>query len=212
MAPLEMREIRTKRREYSTIDNWRRAVIDRKPPSRIIGKEDQIMRKSFGQFIVKGDILFPKLKLRGDILEQLVFPKCDRQGILQGLHFDVGHTEKERTLKLMRERFVWPCMRSEVEMYVDTCDRCIRRKSGTNSRAPLVNVHTTFPLELVCFDFLTLDVSKGCFGNVMVITDHVTKFSLAVPTRNKTARTTAEAFFNECIIRYGIPCRLSKFL
>jgi transposase InsO family protein len=60
----------------------------------------------------------------------------------------------------------------------------------------------------VCFDFLTLEPSKGNIGNILVITDHYTKYALAVPTKNQTARKTAEAFYNNFIIHYGIPTRL----
>jgi len=75
-------------------------------------------------------------------------------------------------------------------------------------KAPLVNIHSSYPLELVCIDFLSLEPSKGNVGNVLVITDHYTKFAKAVPTKNQTAKTTAEALFNEFIVHFGIPARL----
>ena len=59
----------------------------------------------------------------------------------------------------------------------------------------------------MCFDFF-LETSKGGFSNILVVTDHFTKFALAIPTRNQTAKTTAEAFYNEFIVRYGVPTRL----
>ena len=56
-----------------------------------------------------------------------------------------------------------------------------------------MNIETTQPLELVCMDYLTLERSKE---NILVITDHFTCYAVAAPTRNQTARTTAEAFLN----------------
>ena len=41
----------------------------------------------------------------------------------------------------------------------------------------------------------------------MVIPDHFTKYALAIPTRNQAAKTTAEAFYNNFIVPYGIPTR-----
>ena len=76
-----------------------------------------------------------------------------------------------------------------------------------NNRAPLVNIVTTYPLELVCMDYLTLEPAKGV-GNVLVITDHFTKYALATATKNQTARTTAEAFYDNFITNYGIPARI----
>jgi transposase InsO family protein len=57
----------------------------------------------------------------------------------------------------------------------------------------------------VCLDFRKLETSKGGFENVLVITDHFTRYAQAIPTRNQTAKTTANALFSNFIIHYGIP-------
>ena len=75
-------------------------------------------------------------------------------------------------------------------------------------RAPLVNITSTYPLERVCLDYLTLEPPKGNISNVLVIIDHFTSFAVAIPTRNHTAKTTAAVLYNEFIVRYGIPARL----
>lgn len=151
------------------------------------------MRRYYKNFIMKRGVLYRKLE-DGDIIrEQLVIPQKFRQDILKDLHTDVGRPGRDRTLRLLRDRYFWPGMSTDVEKYISGCDRCIRRKTNTNSRAPLVNVTTTYPLELVCMDFLTLEESKGGIANILVVTDHFTKYSLAIPTRNQTAKTTAEA-------------------
>jgi hypothetical protein len=78
------------------------------------------------------------------------------------------------------------------------------RKSNVNTRSELVSIVSTYPLELVSMDYLTLESAKG-YGNILVITDHFTKYALAIPTRNQTAKTTAEALFNNFIVHFGIP-------
>ena len=99
-------------------------------------------------------------------------------------------------------------MCSDAAQWVAKCERCLRRKCSVNSKAPLVNITTSYPLELVCMDFLTLENSNGGFGNILVITDHFTKYAVAIPTTNQTARTTADAFYNNFIINFGIPTRI----
>ena len=40
------------------------------------------------------------------------------------------------------------------------------------------------------------------------MTDHFTRYAIAIPTRNQTAKTTAEAFFNNFVVHYGLPQRI----
>ena len=63
-------------------------------------------------------------------------------------------------------------------------------------------------MELVCIDFLSLERSKGGFENVLVITDHFTRYAQAFPTRNQEAKTTAKVLFDNFIVHYGFPARL----
>ncbi len=120
----------------------------------------------------------------------------------------MGHLGRDKSLNLLRERVYWPKMTSDVEDWIKHCDRCIRRKTPTTIRAPLVNITTTFPMELVCMDYLTLEESKGGFGNILVITDHFTKYATAIPTRNQSAKTVADALCNNFILCYGTPKRI----
>ena len=91
---------------------------------------------------------------------------------------------------------------------VRTCDRCIRRKTGSGKSAELVNITSTSPMEIVCLDYLSLERSKGGFENILVITDHFSRYAQAIPTRNQTAKTTARVLFENFILHYGFPARI----
>uniref|UniRef100_A0A3B3I4L9 Gypsy retrotransposon integrase-like protein 1 n=1 Tax=Oryzias latipes TaxID=8090 RepID=A0A3B3I4L9_ORYLA len=139
---------------------------------------------------------------------QLVLPPDLRPVVLESLHNDMGHMGIERTLDLVRQRFFWPKMAAAVEHYVKTCNRCVRRKSLPEKAAPLVNIHTTRPLELLCMDFLSLEPDSSNTKDILVLTDHFTKFAVAIPTPNQKARTVAKCLWNDFIVHYGIPERL----
>ena len=139
---------------------------------------------------------------------QLVLPAAHIPTVLQALHDDMGHPGKDGTLSLQRDRFYWPGMYKDAESWIEQCGRCLRRKTPTNQRAPLVPIVTSSPLELVCMDFLMLEKSKGGYEHILVITDHYTRYAQAIPTKNQLAKTTAEAFFNHFIVHYGIPKRI----
>jgi hypothetical protein len=53
-------------------------------------------------------------------------------------------------------------------------------------------------------DFLSLEPSLG-YENILIITDHFLKFAQAIPTKSQTAATTAQVFFQNFIVHYGIP-------
>lgn len=113
--------------------------------------------------------------------------------VLKGLHDGVGHPGRERMMRLCRERYFWPGMANDVVKYVAKCGHFIRRKMPVNSRCHLVNISTPYPLELVCTGYPTLEPSKGRSGNILVVTDHFTKYAVKIPTKNQTSRTNAKA-------------------
>ena len=139
-------------------------------------------------------------------LWQLAVPKHFRERALFGCHDDVGHQGILRTLSLLRERFYWPGMQEEATQYVMHCSRCLRRKTPPQV-APLQPILVTQPLELVHMDFLSLEPSKGNIENVLVITDHFTRYALAYPSKTQTAQATARILWDNFICHYGFPER-----
>ena len=139
---------------------------------------------------------------------QLIIPPQCRKQLVELVHDKAGHMGRERTLSLLRPKCFWPRMTTDVANHTLDCPRCLRRKHPVDQVAPLENVHTTQPMELVCIDYLTLESSKGGYENILVVTDHFTKYSQAYPTKNQTARTTAQVLFNNFFVHYGFPARL----
>ena len=138
---------------------------------------------------------------------QLVIPKTHREWALYGVHDEVGHRGTQATLRLARQRFYWPFMSNWIEEKRQTCERCVRRKSPPQ-KAPMASIHVSSPLELVCMDFLSIEPDGKGVKDVLVITDHFTKYAIAVPTKNQTAKVVAEALWDNLISIYGWPDRL----
>ena len=109
-----------------------------------------------------------------------------------------------RTLSLLRERFFWPGMQVEATQHIAKCSRCLKRKS-TPQVAPLQPILVSQPLELVHLDYLTLEPSKGNIENVLVITDHFTRYALAYASKTQTAQATARILWDNFICHYGFP-------
>ena len=137
-------------------------------------------------------------------LWQLIVPKLFRERALSGCHDDVGHQGILRTLSLLRERFYWPGMQEEATQHVMHCSRCLRRKTPPQV-APLQPILVTQPLELVHMNYLSLEPSKGNIENVLVITDHFTRYALAYPSKTQSAQATARILWDNFICHYGFP-------
>uniref|UniRef100_A0A3B3BNF8 Gypsy retrotransposon integrase-like protein 1 n=1 Tax=Oryzias melastigma TaxID=30732 RepID=A0A3B3BNF8_ORYME len=152
-------------------------------------------------------LLVRRRQIRGVVTYQLVLPKEYRAVVLHHLHDQMGHLGIERTLELVRSRFYWPRMMADIVTKIKTCERCVKRKSLPQHAAPLVNIKTTHPLELVCMDFLSVE-PDGRTKDILVITDHFTKYAVAVPTPNQKARTVAKCLWDNFFVHYGIPSRL----
>jgi transposase InsO family protein len=164
--------------------------------------------KEFGRLVLKRGVLYRKVEQDGDDKFQLVLPIEYREEALKGVHDNVGHLGRDRAITLLRDRFFWPKMGLDLANRISHCQRCLRRKTSVKIRAPMENIETTQPLELVCMDYLSLETSLGGYKYILVITDHFTKYAQAVPTRDMTAKTTAEAFLNNFVVHYGFPQRL----
>ena len=78
----------------------------------------------------------------------------------------------------------------------------IRRKSAPQV-APLQPIYVSQPMELVHMDYLSLEPSKGNTENVLVITDHFTRYALAYPSKTQTAQATARILWENFTCHYG---------
>lgn len=170
--------------------------------------EVKLLLREWNKLELREGILYRRCFDRGDMIHQLVLPEQHKDRALQGLHDEVGHLGAERVLSLARARFYWPRMKESIEKKCQTCERCFRRKAQPQKAAPMVNIRTTYPLELVCMDYLSLEPDSHDTRNILVITDHFTKFAVAVPTKDQKARTVAKALWENFLVHYGFPSRL----
>ena len=159
------------------------------------------------RLVVDNDILYRTCKINDVTIKQLVLPCSERKEMLRLLHDEMGHFGRDRVVNLARNRFYWPGMVQDISVYIQECENCLKRK-GKDPVAELVNMSSSQPMELVCMDFLCLETSSGGYSNILVLTDYFTRYAMAIPTRNQTAKTTAKALIDLFINHYGLPQRL----
>ena len=83
-------------------------------------------------------------------------------------------------------------MAVQVKEHIGKCHPCLAFKAR-QPKVPLENIMATHPLELVHLDYLCLEPRKGLEENVLVTTDHFTRYAQAYVTRTQMAQTMAKA-------------------
>ena len=164
--------------------------------------------------VVKSNILYKShVCANGEKRLRIVVPEHLRESVLVMSHDDLGHLGRDKTMSIAQERYFWVSLTKSVDDHIKNCKICICAKTPyVPSYAPLVNIVTTKPFELLCMDFLSLEECKGRYRYVLVITDHFTRYSWAFPTRNQEAKTVAKILYEGIILNFGIADRFHSDL
>ena len=121
-------------------------------------------------------------------------------------HDDNGHLGMKRTLGLLQESFFWPKMADDVHTHICTCDRCTRFKQP-EERSEMQPKLVSYPLELVHLHVLTLGgkAADKRSVNILVVTDHFTKYVQAYVIPKQMAPVVAKTLWENFLVHYGWP-------
>ena len=146
---------------------------------------------------------------------QFVLPKTYWKQSLEACHDNMGHLGIERTTSSLRDRFYWPTMVEDIEHHVKSCPRCLRFKTQPE-KVELHPIIATRPLELVHIDYLTVEApdnsKSGKDINILVITDHFTRYAQTHVTSSKKFMLLPKPFGNIslCIMAFWKKSCLTK--
>ena len=147
--------------------------------------------------------------MSGDKVNQFLLPSSMRKEVIEELHDRMGHQGIDMVEKLVRARFYWPNIRPDILNWITKCEHCnLAKMPHFKVRTPVHSIVAREPLEVVAIDFTVLEPASNGIENVLVMTDVYSKFTITVPTRNRTAQTVAKALVREWFLRYGVPFRI----
>lgn len=131
-------------------------------------------------------------------------PDLLRAEVMKGTHDHAGHQGQFRTLSLVRQRFFWLHLDRDVHECVRHCQRCVISKTAEpDGRAPLVNIQSNRPLQIVCIDFWSAENSQNKSVDVLFVTDHFTRLAQAFPCKNQSAKEVARVLWDKYFCIYG---------
>ncbi|GBM14503.1 Transposon Ty3-I Gag-Pol polyprotein [Araneus ventricosus] len=162
------------------------------------------------KFSLKNNVLlrYTNSKDRHGTKAKLVVPQTLVQKILNLTHDNdtVAHPGLARTLKRIKDNFVWKGLYAQVRRYVSSCHSCIQRRGfAKNVNAPVQSIPTAdYPFQKVAFDAIGLLVtSKNGNKWIIVISDYFTRYPEAYALPNIQSHNVAKVLI-DFISRHGV--------
>ena len=96
---------------------------------------------------------------------------------------------------------------NKIKRYIDACHICLKTKPKYNKNRP---VYGRIPVDYATMQDLSIDIKTmpqafGGYHLLLVITCNQTNFTIAVPLRDRTAQTVAEALIYRVIYLFRPP-------
>lgn len=99
-------------------------------------------------------------------------------------------------------------MTQDVKEWTEAYLQCVCAKAGPEVRASLTPILISYPFEVVGVDSLCLGRPDDRYPYILVMTDLFSKYALAVPTKDQSAVTKAQALYHNLIGTFGCPERI----
>jgi hypothetical protein len=126
-----------------------------------------------------------------------------RLRILEQAHDDLGHKGVQAVWDMLKKRFSWPHMHSDIQHHIASCHRCQVR----STKKLLIPVTVSTPVAL--FQKVYIDVMKmpqsGNYTMIVAARDDLSGTCEAKALVNQTAENLAEFFKVHIYCRYGCP-------
>lgn len=151
---------------------------------------------------IRGDMLF----LAQDDQYALVVPRRERKMLILNYHQSLGHIGIGKLVDVMKRKFYWPSMSTDIRLIVNTCRGCAERKVKAPIKHNPEHVCTGYPFEKIAVDIAgPLQPSRCGDRYILAIIDYFSKFPMLIPLRNIDSKTVAEAIFTNWICLFGVP-------
>ena len=174
--------------------------------------EKSIAEGKDSKYCYTPDRLLARRKEKEGYRDRIVVPETLKAFVL-GQHHNLplhAHQGRERMLKMIASRYYWPGMQHDVKRWTQSCDSCVRRKTTRKVHAGL----TTETLATEPWEVVGIDLVGECLETtnknkwILTITDHYTRWPIAIPIPDKKADTVAKVLYEHLITEHGTPRKI----
>ena len=126
----------------------------------------------FNQLVFHHGVLHRVYEQDGAKYHQLILPIEFRAQVMELFHDEQGHQAVEHILQLVWEWFLLEYSASRSDKLGKKCKLCQTAKGPyTDPNPSQGSIVANYPIDLLCIDFMKVDLSKDGKENVLVITN-----------------------------------------
>ena len=114
--------------------------------------------------------------------------------ILFMVHNEMSHAGRHKILNVLRKEFWHPAIDKISREICASCKFCQLNKTNLQQiPPPILKVDAGYPFNLIAIDLIQFPKSTSGNNVALVVVDHYTKWLSAVPLKNKTGKSVANA-------------------
>jgi hypothetical protein len=156
--------------------------------------------KKATEFYLKDDRMFKRNGTQPPLL--VIRDPQKKVAILTQAHENLGHKGEQAVYDLVRNRFYWPYLRTDVHHHVASCHEC-QLRNMKRMEVPLTISTPTTVFEKIYVDVMYMPPS-GKFHFIVAAKDDLTGVTEASAIRNNNSETLAKFFWEKIYCRYGV--------
>ena len=141
---------------------------------------------------------------------QICIPHPFRLPLLETYHSTAWgcHQPFDTVVRKLQTRYYWPTMVADARNFVESCTACALYKKGEMLKVPLKPIRAVAPFYMIAMDVLTPNPNTPTQrGNrhILVVQDYFSKWVLAFPFPDQTAKTVLREVINGVFSVHGVP-------
>jgi len=155
--------------------------------------------KKVGQFFIKEGKMFKRNGDRQPLL--VILDHRKRLEILTQAHENLGHKGEQAVFDLVRLRFFWPHLRTDVHHHVASCHDCQTRTLKRLEVSPMISTPAAL-FEKVYIDVMYMPPSGG-YHFIVAARDDLSGVTEVRALRSNNSQALSKFFWEQIYCRYG---------